>query len=51
MNNGKSSGSSSSSSIPKVIRKRIRDFIGINNIDQETKQNLMNFSYFLTWVI
>jgi len=33
---------------PKIIRKRIRDFIGINDIDEQTKKNLMNFSYFLT---
>ncbi len=28
--------------------KRIRDFICINNIDENMKQKLMNFGYFLT---
>lgn len=31
-----------------VVRKRIRDFIGIDNIDDDTRMNLFNFSYFLS---
>ena len=34
--------------IPTTTTKKMRDFIGIDVINDETKANLMNFSYYLT---
>ena len=37
-----------SAAIPKVLRQKLRDFQGIDNVDEDTRRNLMNFSYHLT---
>lgn len=33
---------------PRVKRRVLRDFVGLESVDEETKNDLINFSYFLT---
>ena len=37
-----------SSTLPKLKRKTMRDFLGLENVDAEAKSDLLHFSYFLT---
>lgn len=48
MPNSSDTVSSAPKSIPSIIRQRLRDFQGIDKVDDETRCNLMNFSYYLT---
>ena len=31
-----------------ILRKAMKDFVGLENVDETTKAAIMNFSYFLT---
>lgn len=31
-----------------ILRKAMKDFVGLENVDETTKAAIMNFSYYLT---
>jgi len=35
-------------SLPRLVRRVMRDFTGLENVDEESKKDLLAFSYFLT---
>ena len=40
--------SDSSIAVPRLVRKALRDFAGLDRVDQDIKRALMDFSYYLT---
>ena len=40
--------SDSSIAVPRLVRKALRDFAGLDRVDDDIKRALMDFSYFLT---
>lgn len=43
-----SSSSTSNGQLPHMKKRTMRDFVGMENVNEETKKDLLSFSYFLT---